>query len=506
MAAPEVAIRRLTARIRAPEPEDAFAARSLLEQALRRLGPGVDAALERAGLPPHAVVALPHLTLRLHLQGEVNAAELGDAWAAALAQAILASVPASSATATPPGTPGADAADAPALFRDFWAAEMAVLAALAGGEPAPWWAAELLGAAPATPEDALAAILARWMARDPARATRRMTALLTGMPALAARLEARPARLLALRLLEAVQAALRAIAAPVAGAPAAWTIAQAGTSPAVTEAAARLLALLPATLRAALAAMTPAQRAPWLAAALLVHAPAQAVHLATLLEAAAAQPDAPVPSSPAPATTDAAAHAERPAEAPEADAVEVWCSGLLLLIRPLALLRPAWLPLGEGLSARLLALGLVALQRLAAPLAPAARRAALERDRPLLALFAGTAPPDGPLDEAWVAPALAAEAEDALSALLAALPAGVEHAPGALRRSYGANPFAADPATDALCRLLLRPGRLVQEDGAATLTWPLDTADIALRRAGWDIDPGWVPWLGRRIAFRYGAR
>jgi hypothetical protein len=250
--------------------------------------------------------------------------------------------------------------------------------------------------------------------------------------------------------------------------------------------------------------MAPAQRAPWLAAALLTHAPAQAMHLAALLDAAAAQLDARLPPSRAPEQADDATRTGQPAEAPEPEAVEVRCGGLLLLIRPLAVLRPAWLPLGEGLSARLLALGLLALQRLAAPLAPAARRAALERDRPLLALFAGTALPDGPLDEARLAPARAAEAEDALAALLAAMPPGVEHAPGALRRSHGGNPFAADPANDALCRLLLRPGRLVQEDATATLVWPLDSADIALRRAGWDMDPGWVPWLGRRIAFRYG--
>jgi hypothetical protein len=450
------------------------------------------------------VVALPRLSLRLHLHGEVSAAELGDAWAAALAQAILSAVPVP-AGATQRGEPAAAPADAPALFRDAWAAEMAVLVALGQGAPAPWWTTDLLGATPTAPEAVLAEILGRWIARDPARAARRMTALLTDMPALAARLEACAARLLALRILEAVQAALRAVAAPTAGAPPAWALAQAATGGAAAEATARLLALLPGSPRAALAAMTPAQRAPWLAAALLTHAPAQAMHLAALLDAAAAQVDARLPPSRTPEQTDDATRTQQPVEAPEPEAVEVWCGGLLLLIRPLAVLRPAWLALGEGLSARLLALGLLALQRLAAPLAPAARRAALERDRPLLALFAGTAPPDGPLDEAWLAPARAAEAEDTLAALLAALPPGVEHAPGALRRSYGGNPFAADPTNDALCRLLLRPGRLVQDDATATLVWPLDSADIALRRAGWDMDPGWVPWLGRRIAFCYGT-
>jgi hypothetical protein len=310
--------------------------------------------------------------------------------------------------------------------------------------------------------------------------------------------------LLAFRLLDAVQAALQAVGPPAAGAPADWMRAQASTSAAVADAAARLLALLPESLCSILSGTSAQQRMPWLAAALLTHAPAQAQQVAALLEAAASQLSA--HNERPPARTAAASDAKQAAEPAETEACEVWCGGLLLLIRPIAWHRPAWLALGDGLPPRLLALGLTALRRLAAPQPPAARRAALERDRPLLALFAGVDPPEGPLEEAWVPPALAAEAEDALAALLAAAPRDVAHAPGALRRAYAGNPFAADPAADALCRLLLRPGRLlILEEAAATLVWPADGADIALRRAGWDIDPGWVPWLGRRIAFRYGA-
>jgi hypothetical protein len=78
--------------------------------------------------------------------------------------------------------------------------------------------------------------------------------------------------------------------------------------------------------------------------------------------------------------------------------------------------------------------------------------------------------------------------------------------PGALRRRFGdGNPFTDDPATDALARLVLRPGRLRWDDAAAELAWPLEAADAALRRAGWDLDPGWLPWIGRRITFRYGG-
>ncbi|WP_158287732.1 contractile injection system tape measure protein [Falsiroseomonas bella] len=505
MAAPEVAIRRLATRIRAPEPEGAFAARALLDQALRRMGPGVDAALERAGLPPDAVVALPRLQLRLHLQGEVSAAELGEAWASALAQAILSALPATRDAAAQQDAPGVAEAENPASFRDLWAAEMAVLRALAQGEPAPWWTTELIGDAAGSAEDVLADILARWIARDPARAAWRMSDVLTQLPALAARLEARPAQVLAFRLLNSAQAALQTVAPAVSGPPESGMAAPLRATPAARDAAARHIALLPASLRIALALMSPAQRLPWLAAALLKHAPAQAAHLAALLETATALPLSMPHAQHAGDGVVPAPKPERLAEAAETEATEVWCGGLLLLIRPLARLRPAWLSLGEALPERLLALGLVALQRLAAPLPPAACRAALERDRPLLALFAGAPPPDEPLDAVRAAPSLAVEAEDALAALLAAAPSGTAHAPAALRRAYGRDPFAADAATDALCRLLLRPGRLLLEEGAATLVWPPDAADIALRRAGWDIDPGWVPWLGRRIAFRYGA-
>ena len=38
----------------------------------------------------------------------------------------------------------------------------------------------------------------------------------------------------------------------------------------------------------------------------------------------------------------------------------------------------------------------------------------------------------------------------------------------------------------------------------AVLAWPLDSIDLALRRAGWDQDPGWLPWLGRRLRWRFG--
>jgi hypothetical protein len=57
-----------------------------------------------------------------------------------------------------------------------------------------------------------------------------------------------------------------------------------------------------------------------------------------------------------------------------------------------------------------------------------------------------------------------------------------------------------------LADLVLRPAGL-----AATLThldvWlDLDGADARVRRAGLDLDPGWLPWLGKVVGFHYGAR
>ncbi|WP_347250389.1 hypothetical protein, partial [Zoogloea sp.] len=55
-----------------------------------------------------------------------------------------------------------------------------------------------------------------------------------------------------------------------------------------------------------------------------------------------------------------------------------------------------------------------------------------------------------------------------------------------------------------LAHLLLRPGLLRHTPWEAELIWPLAAVDLALRRAGWDQDPGWLPWLGRTLRFRFG--
>jgi hypothetical protein len=53
--------------------------------------------------------------------------------------------------------------------------------------------------------------------------------------------------------------------------------------------------------------------------------------------------------------------------------------------------------------------------------------------------------------------------------------------------------------------LVLRPARLALTPTHADVFFALDAADVRVRRAGLDIDPGWVPWLGRVLAFHYGS-
>lgn len=52
--------------------------------------------------------------------------------------------------------------------------------------------------------------------------------------------------------------------------------------------------------------------------------------------------------------------------------------------------------------------------------------------------------------------------------------------------------------------LVCRPGFLALTATHADVWMALERADLRIRRAGLDIDPGWVPWLGRVVHFHYG--
>ena len=65
-------------------------------------------------------------------------------------------------------------------------------------------------------------------------------------------------------------------------------------------------------------------------------------------------------------------------------------------------------------------------------------------------------------------------------------------------RLYGPEMFGA--------ALLAVPGRLHHTPSHLDIDLPLAAVRVEVRRVALDVDPGWVPWLGRVVAFRYLAR
>ncbi len=54
--------------------------------------------------------------------------------------------------------------------------------------------------------------------------------------------------------------------------------------------------------------------------------------------------------------------------------------------------------------------------------------------------------------------------------------------------------------------LVLRPGHVALSRTHMDVWLDPTLGDLRIRRAGLDLDPGWVPWLGRVVAFHYEAR
>ena len=52
--------------------------------------------------------------------------------------------------------------------------------------------------------------------------------------------------------------------------------------------------------------------------------------------------------------------------------------------------------------------------------------------------------------------------------------------------------------------LVLRRGRLHTTATHLEVGFDLDQVDLRIRMGGLDLDPGWLPWLGRVVSFRYG--
>ena len=52
--------------------------------------------------------------------------------------------------------------------------------------------------------------------------------------------------------------------------------------------------------------------------------------------------------------------------------------------------------------------------------------------------------------------------------------------------------------------LVARPARLSLTPTHADVFFALSDVNLAVRRSGLDLDPGWVPWFGRVVSFHYG--
>jgi hypothetical protein len=66
--------------------------------------------------------------------------------------------------------------------------------------------------------------------------------------------------------------------------------------------------------------------------------------------------------------------------------------------------------------------------------------------------------------------------------------------------------FLRRHARIGLASLVLRPARLAITPTHVDVFFRLNAADVRIRRAGLDVDPGWVPWFRRVVAFHYGDR
>lgn len=553
-------IRHLQNRYRLPAAAEADAARTRLDRVagvrvpelVEALLPGL---LSELGVGPDAEVLVRYLALRVRIRGETwDDHQLALAWARGLVERLRAGLRRGgvrSAAASPLGG-RARVSDEYAVFTDRLNAEACWLIEHLAGS-APWWGPLLFDGSPPRP----ASVLLGWVERQPAAVVAFVHYGASTMPRrFAAALDDHEAAALhvTLRTRENRAAEALSLASPGRSPPGASPISQAPaedaelttvagvvdaparspnfpTAPARAEVAAVATALGPAGL-AAVRAMPGRERRLLVSLAWLLRERPFLVRLGDrrlgeIIEALAVEGHPTPELLPSPlrgvamsrhagpcATTDRGITAKQetvdPTRADDetglllaaAPALQVGCGGLLFLLRPV--LRGPWLEESpvDDLRGRLHALGALVLTRVLGPLPEGERRAALARERPLLSAFSGldlgddTSPPV--IDDAI-------EAE--LARLTDLLPDELTPAPLGFEFTYGGDdPFRADPRLRRLAAMVLRPGLLARADEQFDLTFPDDHLDVVVRRGGWDLDPGWIPWIGRTIRFHYAPR
>jgi hypothetical protein len=63
---------------------------------------------------------------------------------------------------------------------------------------------------------------------------------------------------------------------------------------------------------------------------------------------------------------------------------------------------------------------------------------------------------------------------------------------------------AGGDGAELVAQVSRRYAEIVAEPGWIEVQLQLDDVDLEIRRAGLDLDPGWVPWLGVVVRFSYG--
>lgn len=176
------------------------------------------------------------------------------------------------------------------------------------------------------------------------------------------------------------------------------------------------------------------------------------------------------------------------------------CGGLLFLLPVLLRLGyPTWaqtLPPGSAVQLTRQMLSLV-LQRLRAP-----------PDDPawLLANSMPNPDPGGlniPLPAVWVDPLLAAPRGATANNLITLAQAPQSAASLAHLWLTACRRWLRRQAGIGVASLVVRPAAVALTATHADVYFRLGAADMRVRRAGLDIDPGWLPWLGNVVSFHY---
>ena len=196
----------------------------------------------------------------------------------------------------------------------------------------------------------------------------------------------------------------------------------------------------------------------------------------------AAPAAAPVGGPERPSAADAESLAAPPVEARATGRTRA--GGLLYLLHVVAELGlPETLCAADGpLAGRSLRFGLHALALALLPIEP--------RDAAALA-FCGLGPDDAPPSDGED-PTTDAE-RDALEAAAAAVSER-------LRARVGR---AAEPARAVLLETCRRDAEVLADPAWLEVRFSIDDVDVRVRRAGLDLDPGWLPWIGCVVRFVY---